>query len=96
MTGLFSLLDSMLSISMDEIIGMLPLEESVVKALKGEGELYELLRLATSYERGEWSGISSRLKQLDLETLQAELMYVQARSWTQKMLGYCTVGNAVA
>lgn len=96
MSGLFSLLDSMLSISMDEIIGMLPLEDSVVKTLRGEGEVYELLRLATSYERGEWSGISSRLKRLDLETLQAELMYVQARSWTQKMLGYCTVGNAAA
>lgn len=96
MTGLFSLLDSMLSISMDEIIEMLPLEESVVKALKGEGEVYELLRLATSYERGEWGGITSRLKRLDLETLQAELMYVQARSWTQKMLGYCTVGSEAA
>jgi len=96
MTGLFSLLDSMLSLSMDEIIGMLPLEESVVKALKGEGEVYELLRLATNYERGEWGGISTRLKRLDLETYQAELMYVQARSWTQKMLGYCTVGSEAA
>ncbi|WP_319541468.1 EAL domain-containing protein [uncultured Pseudodesulfovibrio sp.] len=96
MTGLFSLLDSMLHISMDEIIEMLPLEESVVKALRGEGEVYKLLRLATDYERGEWGGISSRLKRLGLETFQAELMYVQARSWTQKMLGYCKPGQGAA
>ncbi|WP_239057879.1 HDOD domain-containing protein [Pseudodesulfovibrio sp. JC047] len=88
MVGLFSLLDSMLGLPMDTIVSMLPLEEPVVQGLRGEGEIADLLRLAMSYERGEWGGIGSRLKRFGLESLQAELMYVQARSWTQKMLGY--------
>jgi EAL and modified HD-GYP domain-containing signal transduction protein len=87
MTGLFSLLDTMLGISMREILGVLPLEQKVIDALLGSGEFHDLLRLATSYERGQWGETSRRLQRLELESFQAELLYVQARCWTQKMLG---------
>ncbi|WP_316896421.1 HDOD domain-containing protein [Pseudodesulfovibrio indicus] len=88
MTGLFSLLDAMLGQEMQAILDLLPLEESVTKALRGEGEHYDLLRLATSYERGQWGETAQRLKRLGLDSFQAELLYLQARSWAQKMLGY--------
>lgn len=87
MTGLFSLLDAMLGLKMDEILKMLPLEEDVTRGLLGEGEMHELLRLAASYERCQWGGITRRLKRLGLESLEAELMYARSRSWTQKVLG---------
>ena len=87
MTGLFSLLDAMLGISMGQILEVLPLEDRVVDTLLGEGEFHDLLRLVTSYERGQWSETSRRLKALELESSQAELLYVQSRSWTQKTLG---------
>ncbi|MEZ7198124.1 EAL and HDOD domain-containing protein [Pseudodesulfovibrio karagichevae] len=87
-TGLFSLLDAMLGMNMHDILKSLPLEESVVEALDGNGELYDLLRLATSYERGQWGETLQRLKKLDLDSFQAELLYIQSRSWAQKMLGY--------
>ena len=88
MTGLFSLLDAMLGMSMDKILKSLPLEDSVVKALRGGGDNYDLLRLASSYERGEWGETASRLKRLALDSFQAELLYIQSRSWAQRMLGY--------
>jgi EAL and modified HD-GYP domain-containing signal transduction protein len=88
MTGLFSLLDAMLGMDMSDILKALPLEESVVQALHGSGDLYDLLRLATSYERGQWGETSQRLKKLELDSFQAELLYIQSRSWTQKTLGY--------
>ncbi|WP_319582805.1 HDOD domain-containing protein [uncultured Pseudodesulfovibrio sp.] len=88
MTGLFSLLDAMLGIRMGDILQSLPLDESVVEALDGNGELYDLLRLAASYERGQWGETSQRLKKLSLDSNQAELLYIQSRSWAQKMLGY--------
>jgi len=88
MTGLFSLLDAMLSMDMDDILKALPLDEAVVEALEGSGDLYDLLRLATSYERGQWGETSQRLKKLSLDSFQAELLYIQSRSWAQRMLGY--------
>jgi len=88
MTGLFSLLDAMLGMSMRDILKSLPLEESVVEALDGNGDLYDLLRLAASYERGLWGETAQRLKRLSLDSSEAELLYIQSRSWAQKMLGY--------
>ena len=87
MTGLFSLLDAMLGMDMKKILKLLPLEESVEEALLGRGDLHGLLRLATSYERGAWGETSGRLEKLGLDSFQAELLYVQSRSWAQKMVG---------
>ncbi|MGE4194076.1 MAG: EAL and HDOD domain-containing protein [Pseudodesulfovibrio sp.] len=88
MTGLFSLLDAMLGQEMQRILELLPLEKPVTDALRGQGEHYDLLRLATSYERGQWGETAQRLQRLGLDSFQAELLYLQARSWAQKMLGY--------
>lgn len=88
MTGLFSLLDAMLGMSMNDILKSLPLEEDVVEALNGSGDFYDLLRLAATYERGQWGETAQRLKRLSLDSFQAELLYIQSRSWAQKMLGY--------
>ena len=91
MTGLFSLLDAMLGLRMEEVLGVLPLEENVVNGLLGEGDFYDLLLLATSFERGQWEETSHHLKKLNLEMSQTELLYIQSRGWTQQMLGFCKV-----
>jgi len=92
--GLFSLLDTMLGIEMDAILEMLPLDEPISKGLKGEGEIHELLQLATSFERGEWGETEDHLNRLHIDTFEAELMYIQSRSWTQKMLGFSKAEDA--
>jgi len=87
-TGLFSLLDAMLGIGMDDILVKLPLDESVVQALTGEGQVHDLLALAHSYEHGHWADTTRRLKKLELDTSQADLLYARSRNWTQRMLGF--------
>lgn len=87
MTGLFSLLDAMLGLKMEKILKLLPLEDRVVDGLLGSGEFHELLRLAASYEQGHWPETARRLKNLELESFEAELLYIKARSWTQGILG---------
>ncbi len=87
-TGLFSLLDSMLGVQMSEILDSLPLEESVVKALTGKGYEHDLLMLAHSYEHGYWADTSRRLKMLGMDTRQVDLLYAHSRNWAQKMLGF--------
>lgn len=87
-TGLFSLLDAMLGVEMNDILVKLPLDESVVKALTGVGPVNDLLSLAHSYEHGHWADTTRRLKKLSMSNSDADLLYARSRNWAQQMLGY--------
>ncbi|MDB9822165.1 HDOD domain-containing protein [Deltaproteobacteria bacterium] len=57
--GLFSSIDVILHDTMENLMGKLPLSDSLNKALiHGEGELNDYLRLAICYEKGDWKGVS--------------------------------------
>ncbi len=86
-TGLFSLLDAMLGVEMDEILTSLPLDDTIVSALTGESELHTLLSLAHSYECGHWGDITRRLQKLEMDPSETDLAYAQARNWAQRMVG---------
>jgi len=88
MVGLFSLLDAMLGIEMDEILKMLPLDNEVIKALKGEGRMAIFLDIVSSYEHGVDDEAAKQLQDVGLNAEQVELLYVRSRNWTQKVLGY--------
>lgn len=91
--GLFSLLDAMLGISMEEILEKLPLDESVVQGLTEEGEIQELLNLIKSYERGDWAETSAKLKVMGQTPQEADALYISSRNWTQEMLGLSQPGS---
>ncbi len=86
-TGLFSLLDAMLGLKMDDILISLPLDDSIVQALTGESELHALLSLAHSYERGHWGDTVRRLNKLGMDPSETDLAYARSRNWAQKMVG---------
>ncbi len=88
--GLFSLLDTMLGLKMDSILDKLPLDDTIVNGLTLDGEIRELLSLAQSYEYGYWEETNRRLKILNLDNQETDILYAQARSWAQRMLGYST------
>ncbi|MDC0335831.1 HDOD domain-containing protein [Pseudodesulfovibrio sp.] len=88
MSGLFSLLDAMLGIKMDEILVKLPLDDAVIKGLTGQGEVRDLLSLAHSYEHGHWADTARQLKKLEMNTDDADMLYAHSRNWAQKMLGF--------
>lgn len=57
--GLFSLLDSMLELSMEEILSQLPFEEEIAVALiQRAGPYGRLLETVIQYEQGQWQGLS--------------------------------------
>ncbi len=89
-TGLFSLLDAMLGVSMGDILEKLPLDESIVESLCGKGEANALLGLACSYEHGQWEETTALLEELGMDKDQADLLYAQSRIWAQKMIGFST------
>lgn len=89
-SGLFSLLDAMLGIEMDDILIKLPLDDAIVDGLTGEGEIRDLLTLVSVYEHGEWDKASEQLNRLHLDPRETDLVYARSRLWAQKMLGFST------
>lgn len=85
--GLFSLLDAMLDVKMDDILTTLPLDDEIADALTGRNPLHSLLGLASSYEKGLWRDTAEILRLLNLDMRQGDLLYARARHWAQKALG---------
>ncbi|MGE4290819.1 MAG: EAL and HDOD domain-containing protein [Desulfovibrio sp.] len=86
--GLFSLLDSLLRISMREILGSLPLDEDVSRALLGcrDCRMGDALELARSYEQGDVRGISEFTFRLGLDHSETDRACVAAMEWVQSVL----------
>lgn len=77
-TGLFSMLDALLDMPMDEIIGMLPLEEDLSLALsEREGPYGRLLATVIACERGDWKNIHNEL----FSNEQLSRGYIAAVEW---------------
>ncbi|MDN2482344.1 EAL and HDOD domain-containing protein [Vibrio agarivorans] len=86
MIGLFSMLDSLLDVSIETIVDDLPVDESIKDALISRTGPYGLLLQAEeSFERGEWSVVKQVCQQLDLDydLLVDECM--QAQVWSQEV-----------
>ena len=65
--GLFSLLDTMLEIPLEEIFEQIALPSSVRNALiHKQGTLYDVLCLAQNYERGEWEAVQQQARKLNI------------------------------
>ncbi|BBD09750.1 EAL and HDOD domain-containing protein [Desulfovibrio ferrophilus] len=86
--GLFSMLDALLGMPMDEILQNIPLDEEVKKALMGDESRYgALLGLVGAYERADWDSAKAILEQFNLQPEKADKNYVEAMTWTQDILG---------
>lgn len=79
--GLFSVLDALFDRDMEELVGPLPLESSIKRALIDRtGELGELLACAERYESGDWD----RLLESQFEEVELAGAFVAANSWTEE------------
>jgi c-di-GMP-related signal transduction protein len=77
----------MLGVSMEDILGQMPLDDAVVQGLTGESELRQMIGLVQCYERGDWDETVKRLKVLGLNAEEGDGLYVRSRAWAQQMLG---------
>jgi len=91
--GLFSMLDALLGMPMDEILKNVPLDEEVKKALLGnESSLSSLLGLVGAYEHADWIRARAILKDHGLTPEVVDRDYVEAMTWTQQILGVAEEG----
>ena len=83
--GLFSLLEAMLDMSMDQVLDRLPLAEPVREALLGgDSPLTPYLRAVTAYERGDWLNCQSYLERLDIEPAEIARAYLDSVTWSEQ------------
>ncbi|MBU8878756.1 EAL domain-containing protein [Bacillus sp. FJAT-29790] len=87
MTGMLSMIDSILSIPMDEILKDLPLQEEICEALAGkENSLKDILDLAIAVEKAQWSIISEKCNDLNIDEKDLFKMYAESLNWSNDLV----------
>lgn len=83
MTGLFSVMDAILNCPMEVIIKDLSISDEVKEGLIGEGNnLNSTLKLAVSYERGEWENVAVYAGKLKADMNEISEIYLETLKWT--------------
>jgi c-di-GMP phosphodiesterase len=83
-TGLFSTLDALLGVPLNEALHTVTLAEPLVRALlHGEGDLGRTLRCVQDYESGRWDALGRS----GLSNQQLRDAYVGALAWTDATTG---------
>jgi len=86
MTGILSMLDAMLDVTLDEAIVNIPVSTEVKDALKGgENDLGRFLTLAIAYEKGEWDRIPALCSALGIEESKLPAVYADSVEWVSKI-----------
>jgi len=87
MTGMFSLIDALLGVPMDEILSKLPLDTAISDALKGIQNDYKLaLDLIVSIEKGEWAIVIEKCNALGIDEERVCTLYKQSLNWSNELL----------
>lgn len=85
MLGLFSLIDAILNISMNELIPRLRLNERLQNALvKREGELFTYLQMVELYETGHWERLDVLVKGAGITEGRMAIFYLESVTWTDR------------
>ncbi|PMM02593.1 histidine kinase [Vibrio kanaloae] len=83
MIGLFSLLDALLDLSLENLVEQLPLCKSIkVALLRREGPYGTLLALEESFEHADWQQIDEHCANLGLNVEQVKTELTEARLWS--------------
>lgn len=91
LTGMFSLLDSLLDRPLDQILGEISIDETVTLAIiANEGILGDILTLTKAYERAEWDQVQQQSNQLGLDQDTLSECYDSSVKWTADLLSVKT------
>jgi len=87
--GLFSLLDAILGLPMNELVADLPIGDDIKVALcKGKNPNRVWLELVKSFERAQWKRAEFIMQRLSLNHNKIAGFYSDALSWTNEILTY--------
>ncbi len=85
-TGVFSLLDTMLGMPMDKVLAAISLPDVVISALLSQrGPLAPLLELCVACETGDDAAFARVAQQLKLDNQQINWAHLQALAWAESM-----------
>lgn len=86
LTGLFSVIDIMLDVSMEEALKLVKVSKNIEKALlSGSGELGEILRFICDYENASWQEVDRVSVVKGIPTEQIYKAYLDALEWYRKL-----------
>ncbi|MGR5131897.1 EAL and HDOD domain-containing protein [Vibrio alfacsensis] len=91
LTGMFSLLDSLLDQPLTEVINHIPVDEDIKQALTyREGTLGHLLSMIIAYEKADWETTEKYCSSLKLTEPQLAKAFSQSTAWAQELLSQPT------
>jgi c-di-GMP-related signal transduction protein len=86
--GLLSLMDSILEISMNDVLESVPIDQETKDVLLGRGtRLRPLYQLMLAQESGDWQAASEFAKTLNLRESEVAEHYWQAMHWARQVSG---------
>ncbi|MBA5762443.1 EAL domain-containing protein [Vibrio sp. 404] len=87
LTGMFSLLDCLLDVPLEQLLKQFPIDQAIQQALLNKrGSLGGLLVLSTSIERARWEKIEAIGKKLNLTEMEIFVCYDIAIQWTAELM----------
>lgn len=87
LVGLFSQLDTLLGLEMEEALAHLVLSAEVREALiERSGPLAPVLELALAYEAGEWDRVQEFASEVGIRTTELPHQYLRAMAWAGEQL----------
>jgi c-di-GMP-related signal transduction protein len=87
LTGMFSLMDSLLNTSMETVLNTLPLHEDIADALSGkQNHLRDMLDLAIAVEKGNWEDVSEICQKLGIIEKVVFSDYFQSLAWSTNLM----------
>lgn len=86
MVGLFSMLDSLLSVDLNVAINSINIPQEVKDAVLGKDSKYTpMLHIAKKLEQGDWIEIFSTLYKLNLTTDMMNEKYIESIKWVEEL-----------
>ncbi|WP_066299431.1 EAL and HDOD domain-containing protein [Bacillus sp. FJAT-29937] len=87
MTGMFSIMDSILSMPMNMVLKELPLEEEICDALNGRSnQLKDVLDLVLAVETAQWNVISEKCKEMSIDEKDLFKLYAESLNWSNELV----------
>lgn len=83
LVGLFSVLDAILDLSMDQLVVNVPISEEAVEALvKRTGTAGEILTTVIAFEQGDWKTVTK----INLPPDEIQRIYIEALDWSSNLI----------
>ena len=82
MLGLFSMLEALLNVPLQEIAAEIKIDEEITRTLQGEATQYQpWFSLLLDYEHGRWDNIRTVAASLGLSPRDVSGAYTRAMTW---------------